>query len=184
MDPQQARVSPEVEKSRYDEHRNTESPGYRQFFESLRESLRVHTKTEERGLDYGCGPTGYLADLIEKEDGRQIQKYDPYYFPDSSVLVANSYDFIVCTEVVEHFYEPRQELFKMWELLKENGICFLMTSPPPENFAEFAGWSYRRDTTHVGFFNEQVFKYLQTQMPLKLLSHQKNFWLLQKSSSN
>ena len=47
--------------------------------------------------------------------------YDLYYFPEKGYLT-KKYDFITCTEVVEHFRKPLDE-FKLFDkILKIKGV--------------------------------------------------------------
>lgn len=181
MDPSQAQLSPAEEKLRYDEHQNIESEGYRNLFSPLREQLKARLTAGSQGLDYGCGPTQYLMGLLNREDGYKIAGYDPYYFFDTSVLKPNFYDFVVCTEVVEHFYQPKESFLKMMSCLKPGGAAFVLTSPPPESLDEFANWFYRRDVTHVGFFGIPTMKYLAKASQSELLLHEKNLWIFTKN---
>lgn len=50
-----------------------------------------------------------------------MQCYDPFFFPDESLL-SNKYDFVTCTEAIEHFFEPKKEWKILLNLLKENGM--------------------------------------------------------------
>ena len=70
----------------------------------LWDELRPRLPEGARGLDYGAGPGPALAAMIE-EDGYSAALYDPLFHPDEAVL-SDSYDFITCTETVEHFATP------------------------------------------------------------------------------
>ena len=95
--------APDAEKRRYDLHQNDPSePGYRRFLSQLADPLKARLPAGAQGLDFGCGPTAALALLLE-EAGFRMGRYDPFYAPDSTVL-QRVYDFIACSEVVEHFF--------------------------------------------------------------------------------
>ena len=49
-----------------------------------------------------------------------MKLYDPFFYPDKSVLKAH-YDFIACTERAEHFHDPFAEFDRLDSLLKPKG---------------------------------------------------------------
>ena len=63
--------------------------------------------------------------MIE-EDGHSAALYDPLFHPDESVL-ARTYDFITCTETVEHFATPRADFLRLNELLAPGAYLGIMT---------------------------------------------------------
>ncbi|MDN6323701.1 MAG: class I SAM-dependent methyltransferase, partial [Halomonas sp.] len=81
----------------------------------------------------------------------------PFYAPDASVL-ANDYDFITATEVVEHLSQPGQVLTQLVAQLVAGGYLGLMTKrvSSPEAFAR---WHYISDPTHISFFSEETFRW-------------------------
>ncbi len=149
------RLSPEEEFGRYREHNNDPSdPAYRAFLGRLSGPLMERISPGMRGLDYGCGPGPALAEVL-REAGYQIDLFDPFFEPDVGVL-KNKYDFIVCSEVAEHFHHPAREFENMQGLLKPGGILGVMTCFLADN-TDFPGWHYRRDPTHVVFYRERTF---------------------------
>jgi hypothetical protein len=81
--------------------------------------------------------------------------YDPFYAPDSSVLVSG-WDFITATEVVEHLRQPGEELQRLAWLLRPGGWLGIMTKLVLDR-ERFATWHYIRDPTHIGFFSRATF---------------------------
>lgn len=53
-----------------------------------------------------------------------MECYDPFFFPSDSIL-SQKYDFVTCTEAIEHFFEPKKEWKLLLSLLKENGKIYL-----------------------------------------------------------
>ena len=146
------------ERAHYLTHQNDpQDPGYRRFLSRLADPLKERLEPASRGLDYGCGPGPGLAEML-REDGHQVAAYDPFFAPDRSML-AKRYDFIVCSEVVEHFHEPAREFALFDRLLKPGGWLGLMTCFRMED-SRFANWHYRRDPTHVVFYREETLRYL------------------------
>ena len=81
--------------------------------------------------------------------------YDPFFQPDRAVL-SRTYDFVTCTEVVEHFYNPADRFYELDSLLRPGGWLGVMTCFQTDD-ARFANWHYRRDPTHVIFYREATF---------------------------
>lgn len=149
----------DIERAQYALHRNDlDDAGYRAFLSRLATPLlqRLHG-VGLRGLDYGCGPGPALAAML-REAGHTMAVYDPLFCDDPAVLTG-SYDFITCTEVVEHFHRPAQEFARLDRLLVPGGWLGVMTSFTPDD-SEFARWHYRRDRTHVVFYRQATFELL------------------------
>ncbi len=150
--------APDAEYARYLEHDNTpQDTGYRRFLEKLAMPLIDRLPPGQQGLDYGCGPGPVLAMLL-REAGHGVRIFDPFFAPEPEVL-HDAYDFITCSEVVEHFHQPYDEFAFLNELLNPGGILGIMTRFQTED-ERFANWSYRRDPTHVTFYKEATFHVL------------------------
>ena len=146
--PREFHVSLESEKARYEEHNNDVNDiRYRNFLERIAVPIRERFENGAKGLDFGCGPTTLLADIL-REDGFEMEIYDPFYADDDSVL-NQKYDFIVSTEVVEHLNSPMPEFEKLFSMLKPNGILAVMTRLF-EDSIDFKTWHYKNDRTHIG----------------------------------
>ena len=140
-----------AEKAEYDLHRNAvDDPGYRTFLGRLAAPLLQRMQAPAKGLDFGCGPGPALASML-REAGLDVQVYDCFYAPDTSVL-DQSYDFICATEVVEHLHAPGFELERLWAMLNPGGWLGVMTKLVRDREA-FASWHYKNDPTHVCFFS-------------------------------
>lgn len=109
-----------------------------------------------KGLDYGSGPRPVLAMML-KEKGFSCDVYDPLFQPDPAKL-ERSYDFITCTEVVEHFHEPLAEFNRLFGLLKEDGELAVMTQLRPAE--GFERWWYARDPTHMSFYSGKTMAWI------------------------
>lgn len=147
-----------AEKSVYDLHENDPADaGYRRFLSRLSEPLlRRLGERSARGLDFGCGPGPALAQVL-REAGHSVALYDPYYFPDISVLTGD-YDFITATEVVEHLAAPGRELERLWRMLRPGGVLGLMTKLVIDQRA-FRSWHYISDPTHICFFSPETLQW-------------------------
>ena len=156
--PTEFHVSSENEKARYEEHNNDPNDaGYRKFLQRIAEPIKNLCEKGANGLDFGCGPTPLLAEIL-KEDGFEMEVYDPFYKKDKSVL-ENKYDFIVSTEVIEHLNEPLPEFERLFAMLKKNGVLALMTQFH-DNSMDFSGWYYKNDRTHVCFYSVETYDWL------------------------
>lgn len=139
-------------------HRNdADDAGYRAFLARLVEPLRMQLAPGSIGLDYGCGPDSALAVMLE-EFGHRVISYDPFFAPDASVL-ERRYDFVACTEVIEHFHQPADEFARLDRMLEPGGVLALMTCFQTDD-ARFPNWHYRRDPTHVVFYREHTLRRL------------------------
>jgi SAM-dependent methyltransferase len=154
----QFRPSIEEEKEQYELHDNrVDNYHYRKFLSRLSEPLQQELRAGSRGLDYGCGQGPALAAMMD-EAGFPTAIYDPIYFPETAPL-ERRYDFITCTEVVEHLHEPRPVFERLDGLLVDGGVLAVMTRWLTEDEA-FAGWRYRRDATHVCFYRIETLEWI------------------------
>ncbi|CAH0993298.1 tRNA 5-carboxymethoxyuridine methyltransferase [Sinobacterium norvegicum] len=143
------------EKLEYDKHQNSpDDMAYRGFLNRLVEPLQQRLKPASVGLDFGCGPGPTLSQMLQ-ELGHQVQLYDVYYQPNSSLLNQH-YDFITATEVVEHLSAPNQVLNQLWSILRPGGILGIMTKQVIDR-SHFARWHYKNDLTHIIFFSPYSF---------------------------
>ena len=156
------RLSSSEEKSRYQEHNNDiHNSDYRLFLSKLFEPLRAKLGARSRGLDFGCGPGPALAEMF-KEEGYQMDIYDPFFFKDD-VIFSKKYDFITCTEAIEHFFEPAKELKRLDSILVKEGFLGLMTTFLTDE-KDFGQWYYRKDPTHVAFYQPKTFEVIASMM--------------------
>jgi SAM-dependent methyltransferase len=103
---------------------------------------------------------GGPADLL-RIAGHEMSIYDPFYAPDTNLL-KYKYDFITCSETVEHFHDPAREFIHFDNMLKAGGLLAIMTNFQTGDDA-FVNWYYRRDPTHVVFYRRRTFEVLAAQ---------------------
>lgn len=170
--------SPEAERKRYEQHRNDpEDPGYRRFLYRTAGPLLDRLWPGCRGLDFGCGPSSAMGRIMEA-NGHFMHVYDPFFEPDETVL-ERTYDFITCTEVVEHFHYPKAEFERLGGLLNPGGYLAVMTCFQTDD-EKFANWHYRRDFTHVVFYREETFGVIARQRGWNWEIPEKDVVLLRK----
>jgi SAM-dependent methyltransferase len=152
------RLSEADEKAVYDDHENLiDDQGYRRFLSRTFDEVTKRTPAPAKGLDFGCGPGPALVAMAE-EAGYEMARYDKYFHPDESAL-AQRYDFITSTEVIEHLAEPLPILDQLWSLLHPGGLLVLQTKRVLDD-ERFRSWHYRNDPTHITFFAEASFHWL------------------------
>lgn len=161
-----ALISPEQEKEVYDLHENDlDDSGYKAFLSRAAEPLLSELKQPSKGLDFGCGPAPALANMLAQA-GHNMSLYDIFYYPDEQVL-NHRYDFITCTEVIEHLAEPQKVWTQLLNLLQPSGTLVVMTKLviSPERFQN---WHYKNDITHINFFSRKTFDFLALQYDLSV----------------
>lgn len=170
---------------RYATHLNdSKDLGYRRFLNRLWHPLRLRLRPDDRGLDYGCGPPSprdeSLTALVKwvREEGFDIQGYDPVFFPERPT---GSYDFIVCTEVVEHFTQPRVSWGDLLQFLKPGGQLGIMTQLWEET-TQFQTWHYAKDPTHVSFYHRRTMEFIAKLYDLKAQAPTEGVMIFEGSS--
>lgn len=172
------RLPPEDERAVYELHDNQpDDPGYRSFLARLTEPLTARLPVGAHGLDFGCGPGPALARMME-EAGMAMCLYDPFFYPSESALSA-SYDFVTCTEVIEHLYHPASVFRQLSALLKPGGWLGVMTCFQTDD-ARFEHWHYRRDPTHVVFYREATLAHIANRLGWSLEVPRKDVALFRK----
>ena len=153
-------LTPVEEKVRYDQHENDpDDPRYLAFLSQLANPMLESIPPQSTGLDFGSGPGPAMQKLFGPF-GHSVRLYDPLYNRDPSVFL-QTFDFIITSETMEHVSNPRRELLRCWNCLKEGGIFGMMTlrhSPA----IDFQNWHYRMDDTHVCFYSDITVQYITT----------------------
>lgn len=175
------RLDPESERSRYLLHENhPDDPEYRNFLNRLAEPLVKKLPRGAAGLDYGSGPGPTLSVML-KEQGFPMSDYDPFFAPDPNAL-EGPYDFITCTETIEHFYYPGSELEKLNRMLKPGAWLAVMTEMLDSD-DKFPDWHYHREPTHVCFFNKKTMDWIGEHLGWAVEYPGKNVSFFQKRPS-
>lgn len=164
--PHSEHVTPEAEKAIYDTHQNTVTDeGYLRFLSRTTEPLIARLDKPSDGLDFGCGPGPALNHLMERA-GHNVALYDVFYYPNEAAL-KQQYDFVTCTEAIEHFCEPHKEWSLLVSLLKPGAYLAIMTKLVIDQ-ERFKTWHYKNDVTHVSFFSRETFNFLAQQAGLAI----------------
>ena len=166
------------ERAEYEQHQNLAGDaGYVDFLRRVADPLLARLPPARQGLDHGCGPGPVLAQLL-REAGHRVALYDPFFHPDPAALHAR-YDFITCTEVIEHFHAPAREFERLDSLLRPGGWLALTTCFQTDD-ARFAQWHYRRDPTHVVFYREATLAHVARRHGWRLEVPARNVALMHK----
>ncbi|GAM24565.1 hypothetical protein SAMD00019534_077400 [Acytostelium subglobosum LB1] len=184
-------VTEDKEKTRYQFHNNSPlDKKYVSFLQPAFNSLLPLLPTGARGLDYGCGP-GPALSLMFGEKGHTMENYDPYFMPNDKVKQVEEgktiepFDFVTCTEAIEHFRRPKDDLDKLLlkGMVKTGGHLLFMTQFL-KNDEMFATWHYPRDITHICFFRGSTFQWIAKhyQCELTLLDNE-NIAILKPTES-
>ncbi len=151
-------LSAEAEKAEYELHNNDIlDPRYQAFVQPVADSVLARHAPHESGLDYGSGPSSVIAQILQPH-GFRMQAYDPFFRRDASLL-DQTYDFITCSETVEHFHSPRAEFERLHRMLRPGGSLHISTLLYHDSIP-FANWHYRRDPTHVFLYREETFEWI------------------------
>lgn len=166
------------ERARYEEHNNdVNDPRYQQFVAPITQAIIVHFGPAHLGLDFGAG-TGPVACKILQEAGYDIRPYDPFFHP-YPALLALTYDYIICCEVIEHFFDPAREFERLKHLLKPQGCLYCKTHLYDDSI-NFLNWYYRKDPTHVFIYTAHTLHWIQARFgfkELKIAGRHVEFWV-------
>jgi len=165
--PPEQHASVADERARYLLHRNHPGdPGYRRFLERLVQPLVPRLPPGAVGLDFGCGPSPVLSGMLS-DLGFAMSHYDPLFHPDAETL-RRTYDFVTCTEVLEHLRQPRRELALLADLVRPGGVLAVMTSLR-DTVGDFGAWHYQRDPTHVAFWGRKTICHVAGWLDLEMV---------------
>ncbi len=171
-------LTDEDSKREYDLHINDPADvGYRKFLSRLFTPIQKLLSAESNGLDFGSGPGPTLSVMFE-ECGHKVDLFDLFYATDQTVF-HKKYDFITCSEVVEHLAEPGMELKRLWSCLKDDGYLGIMTKRVIDS-ESFTTWHYKNDKTHICFLSEQTVHWLCDFLNAELVYMEKDVFVLKK----
>ncbi len=162
--PPRYHLSSEDARVRYNKHRNRPGQpgyeGYREFLVRLVNIVVPRLAARADGLDFGCGPSPTMGNIMAQR-GFRIRNYDPLFAADPAVL-ERKYDFVLCSETVEHFTQPGEDWTLLVRSVKQGGLLAVMTQRLVEEM-QFADWYYKRDATHVAFYAPTTMEWIAGQ---------------------
>jgi hypothetical protein len=155
------------EQGHYLKHNNdVNDPRYQKFLSPVTDFVLQSFSPPAEGLDYGAGPGPVVTEVL-RSHGFEMNLYDPFFWQNTQVL-EKQYDFIIASEVVEHFYRPGEEFKKLKNLMKEDASLIIMTHLFDESI-DFKNWYYQRDPTHVAFYQHETFEWIRKTFNFKSL---------------
>lgn len=179
--PRAQHLDREAERRRYDLHNNDPAdPGYRRFLSALYEPLHARLAPGAAGLDVGSGPGPTLSRMFEAA-GHPMRLYDPFYADDPEAL-HHRYDFVTCSETVEHFCNPARDWGRLVAALKPGGWLGVMTALLTDDI-DFDRWYYKDDPTHVAFHAPATIAWIARHHGLRAEILSPSVILLQKPGS-
>lgn len=173
-------LSPEAERANYDLHQNDPADArYRGFLNQLVTPLLARLQPGMEGLDFGCGPGPALSAML-REAGMVMSDYDPLFAPDAALL-DRQYDFVTCTEVVEHFNHPATAWPQLAACVRPGGWLGIMTWLVPDLDPEhFRRWGYKGEPSHVSFYRPATMDWLGRELGLHVEQHGERVILMHK----
>ncbi|UPT77636.1 class I SAM-dependent methyltransferase [Sulfurovum sp. XGS-02] len=134
------------------------------FIESIFKKVDQIYNNNMKFIDVGCG-SGVLVDKLKTKYKNgdikgcdfsntkisnccEYYKKDIFFVHDISKKLEEKYDFIVCTEVLEHLKNPNNAIENLCDALKSNGK--LLITVPDGRRDTFAG--------HIHFWSKESFK--------------------------
>ncbi len=151
--------SADMEKARYEQHRNDINDiGYQKFVSPISDAVFKLFKPHHKGLDFGAGPGPVVSQML-KSKGYNIKQYDPF-FHNQPQLLNEKYEYIVCCEVMEHFHNPGNEFRLLKKLLQSGGSIFCMTNIYSDDI-DFDKWYYKNDFTHVFIYQKKTLSWIK-----------------------
>lgn len=176
--PSQYFLSANDEKARYDLHdNNPNDDGYKQFLSQLLTPMLSLLKSGDKGLDFGSGPEPALAALFRSHQFN-VALYDPF-FANTPQVLSRQYNFITASEVIEHLHNPAVVFEQLFEMLSTGGVLGVMTKNQVSKSA-FPNWWYKNDPTHVCFYSEATFTWIQQKWKLNIEYHKGDVTIFSK----
>jgi len=162
-------VSFDSERAVYDLHENSiDDDGYVNYLLSFFNTTVLPFRSSGKGLDFGSGPSPVLSELIMRDYDFDMDIYDLHYQTDK-IYEGKKYDLITSTEVIEHLSDPL-EVFKLFSsLLNVGGVLAIMTLFHYNDETRFLNWWYRRDETHISFYNLNTLESISKLVGLELI---------------
>lgn len=148
------------------QHNNSlANAGYVQMLMQPIRALERHGTEVHRVLDYGCGPSPVLVELLTQA-GYESVGYDPFFF--NRADLSRPFDAVVSVETFEHFQDARRELTRITGLIRPGGYLAIATRfhQGPESMHD---WWYTRDATHVSFYSDRTLDWMCGEFEMEVL---------------
>lgn len=151
-------IGVKAEIKRYKEHNNdVNDTRYQKFVSPITTHILTNFKPNQWGLDFGSGTAPVISKVLQ-DNGYNINQFDPF-FSNKVELLNETYDYIVCCEVMEHFHKPDVEFELLHKMLNSDGALICMTHLYDEK-TDFKNWYYKNDPTHVFIYRKETIKFI------------------------
>lgn len=143
---------------------------------------RLHSSAQGRLLDAGCGTMPYRGDLprVTEYTSVDVETRDPRVdlvadLEDLSALDGESFDSVLCSEVLEHVRHPQRVIGELHRVLKPGGVIILSTPflcrlhEEPHDYFRYTSHGLRILLEEAGF---QIEEMLPTGSLFSFLGHQ------------
>ncbi|WP_108868604.1 class I SAM-dependent methyltransferase [Aquimarina aquimarini] len=158
-------LTPEEEKQRYQLHQNDVNDlSFQKYALPIVNRIQKDYTQSHKGLDFGSGSGPVISHLL-KQKNYTITEYDPFFYNHVNAL-EKKYDYIVCCEVIEHFYTPYKEFDLLHSLLLPNGTLYCKTKVYDPR-TDFDSWWYKNDPTHVFFYTMDTIHWIKKRFNFK-----------------
>jgi 2-polyprenyl-3-methyl-5-hydroxy-6-metoxy-1,4-benzoquinol methylase len=124
-----------------------------------------------RWLDYGCG-NGCLVRYLRRQHIAEAFGFDegaivndarmhgiPMVEADDLAGLSGSFDVVTAIEVMEHTFDPVQELRRMRQLLRPGGLLFLTTGNARPYADRLTSWRYVLPEIHISLFEPRTLEF-------------------------
>lgn len=161
-------LSPARERSRYEKHNNdVNDKGYQRFVSPITNAVQKECSIDDVGLDFGAGTDSAVSKIL-RDNNYNIKQYD-LFFHNHPELLQQTYDYIICCEVIEHFHNPKKEFALLKQLLKPHGTLYCMTDIYNPTIT-FSSWYYKDDETHVFIYQKKTLEWVQNHFKFNMMT--------------
>lgn len=155
------------EKKRYSSHNNhIRSEGYEFFLRRLIDPIEKFVTKNSKGLDFGEGPYPMMQEIMKDDGYLNVIGFDIHFNNDIKALESR-YDFVMCSEVIEHIYDLRSSWELILGLLEPGGYLAISTGLRYETL-NFEKWHYIQDETHINFLSPSTLEWLKEKYDLEI----------------
>ncbi len=149
-----------------------------------------------RVLDVGCGTqpyrslfgtVEYIGMELDTPENRARKRADVFYGGQTFPFESETFDSLLCNEVLEHVFTPTDFVRELWRVLKPGGHL-LLTVPfvwdeheQPYDYARYASFGLRALLTNAGF---EVIHHTKTMSDVRVLCQLVNAYLYKVTVSN
>jgi len=132
----------------------------------LREMQEFFPRLTGEVLDVGCGRKPYRAHVpaaryvgldLDTAELRAMGAADIFYAGGDFPVADQSFDAVLCSEVLEHIFAPTEFLGEIWRVLRPDGVL-LLTTPfawdehsQPYDFGRYSSFGLRHVLEGAGF---------------------------------